>query len=238
MSVKERLKSFIRDEGLSIRAFEESINVSNGYVNSISKGIGSDKIEIILENYPNLNLEWLLTGKFAEDAANEPDIDYKIEGPILDAPPLFNFAIVIPSEQRKNLEQSYFDCSCFNDFEKEKLAASYIQSSNNNWFKVEIIDSAMDNGAKYSLTKGDWVYCKSISKKYWKDGFKVTADSVFCFFHNERGIIFRKIKAQNALTGELTLKAINDNKYSFPDFKIKISECSFICNVITVLSAL
>ncbi|MDR2806290.1 MAG: helix-turn-helix domain-containing protein, partial [Dysgonamonadaceae bacterium] len=63
MNVKERIKKFTKEINLSISEFEKSIGVANGYVNSISKGIGRDKIEIILEKYPKLNIEWLLTGK-------------------------------------------------------------------------------------------------------------------------------------------------------------------------------
>lgn len=61
--VKERLKIFIKSIGKSVAEFEKSIFVSNGYVNSISKSIGIDKLNMILEKYPNLNIEWLLTGK-------------------------------------------------------------------------------------------------------------------------------------------------------------------------------
>lgn len=63
MSVKNRLKEYLKSRNISITAFESSINVSNGYVNSISKSIGVDKINSILENNPNLNIEWLFTGK-------------------------------------------------------------------------------------------------------------------------------------------------------------------------------
>ncbi|MCT4318766.1 S24 family peptidase [Elizabethkingia anophelis] len=63
MSVKDRVKQFVEYNSMSISAFEKRINASNGYVNSISKSIGLDKIETILENFPNINLEWLLTGK-------------------------------------------------------------------------------------------------------------------------------------------------------------------------------
>ncbi len=63
MSVKERVKIFAKSQNITIIAFEKSIKASNGYVNSISKSIGLDKIELILENFPNLNIEWLLTGK-------------------------------------------------------------------------------------------------------------------------------------------------------------------------------
>jgi predicted ribosome quality control (RQC) complex YloA/Tae2 family protein len=63
MNVKERLKKFIKSIDMTTTAFEESLNVANGYINSISKSIGIDKVAIILEKYPNLNLEWLFTGR-------------------------------------------------------------------------------------------------------------------------------------------------------------------------------
>lgn len=63
MSVKDRLKTYIKHCGLGVSNFEKSINVSNGYVNNMSKSIGIDKLELILEKYSNLSLEWLITGK-------------------------------------------------------------------------------------------------------------------------------------------------------------------------------
>ena len=62
MNTKERLKKFCSQENITVKAFEASINVSNGYVNSISKGIGREKLALIVEKYPNLSIEWLLTG--------------------------------------------------------------------------------------------------------------------------------------------------------------------------------
>lgn len=63
MAVKERIKVYVKSQGMTISDFEKSILASNGYVNSISKSIGVDKLELILEKYPNLSFEWLLTGK-------------------------------------------------------------------------------------------------------------------------------------------------------------------------------
>lgn len=60
--LKNRLKQFIKANGLKINAFEKSINVSNGYINSISKGIGADVSLKIIREYPKINLDWLLTG--------------------------------------------------------------------------------------------------------------------------------------------------------------------------------
>lgn len=63
MTVKDRIKIYCKEQNTTISAFEESIGVSNGYVNSISKSIGIDKIDAIIEKYSNINIEWLLTGK-------------------------------------------------------------------------------------------------------------------------------------------------------------------------------
>lgn len=62
-SLRSRLVAFIRHEGLSIRAFESSIGVSNGYVKNIKDSIGSDKLTKLFAAYPTLNPQWLLLGE-------------------------------------------------------------------------------------------------------------------------------------------------------------------------------
>lgn len=63
MNVKERLKIFIEWLGISVSEFEKVIEASNGYVNNIARSIGVDKIEKMIENYPTLNIDWLMTGR-------------------------------------------------------------------------------------------------------------------------------------------------------------------------------
>lgn len=65
-SIVSRIKDFIDNKGISVRKFEEKVGFSNGafasqYKNN--KAIGSDKVENILQFYPEINPEWLLTGK-------------------------------------------------------------------------------------------------------------------------------------------------------------------------------
>lgn len=61
--VRLRLKSFLKYKKLSQRDFADLIGVSTGYVNAISKGIGQEKIYIIKEKLPDLNIDWLITGE-------------------------------------------------------------------------------------------------------------------------------------------------------------------------------
>lgn len=61
-TVKERILEFIKDSQMSVAEFERRIEVSNGYVNSISKSIQPDKLEKISKSFPDLNINWLLLG--------------------------------------------------------------------------------------------------------------------------------------------------------------------------------
>lgn len=63
MCVRDRLKAYLKHKKISQSSFAESIDVSAGYVNAISKGIGTDKMSIIRAVYQDLNIDWLLTGK-------------------------------------------------------------------------------------------------------------------------------------------------------------------------------
>ena len=61
-----RLKDYIDAKGISISLFERSIGMSNAsFGKSLKSGgaIGTDKLENILNVYPDINIQWLLTGK-------------------------------------------------------------------------------------------------------------------------------------------------------------------------------
>ncbi len=61
-----RIKQYIDFKGVKVSAFEKEIGMSNGSFASQlrnNKTIGVDKLENILRKYPDLNPQWLLTGK-------------------------------------------------------------------------------------------------------------------------------------------------------------------------------
>lgn len=62
-TVRERLLKFIKEINLTTAEFERQIGVSSGYVNNISKSIQPDKLEIISDKFPQLNINWLLLNK-------------------------------------------------------------------------------------------------------------------------------------------------------------------------------
>lgn len=63
-TIKERLISIAEFEGLSIRAFEERCGLGRGNISNMgpNSAIGSDKLTKILDTFPDIDLNWILTG--------------------------------------------------------------------------------------------------------------------------------------------------------------------------------
>lgn len=62
-AVKERLIAFINYLGMSKNAFENACGLSTRYVSNISASVSPGKLKQISLKYPELNVEWLLTGQ-------------------------------------------------------------------------------------------------------------------------------------------------------------------------------
>ncbi len=63
MGVKDRLKRFIAEMKMSQGKFERACGFANGYVNNIRRSISPDKMQSIIEQFPMLSIDWLLTGQ-------------------------------------------------------------------------------------------------------------------------------------------------------------------------------
>lgn len=62
-TIKQRVMTYIENIGITVREFERVCGMANGYVRGIDSSIGEKKLKTISLMYPNLNIEWLLTGE-------------------------------------------------------------------------------------------------------------------------------------------------------------------------------
>lgn len=63
MSVKERIILFVKHKRITATAFCESIGVSKAFISSMRTSLQPDKIKSISLHYPELNIDWLITGE-------------------------------------------------------------------------------------------------------------------------------------------------------------------------------
>lgn len=61
--MKERLKEYLKISRITQREFCDTIGVVHSYLSSVNKDIPNRKILKIKELYPDLNIEWLVTGR-------------------------------------------------------------------------------------------------------------------------------------------------------------------------------
>jgi hypothetical protein len=78
-NVKERIKDFIAYKKISIREFERTCGLSNGYINGITQTIMPNKLSGINLCFPELNTAWLLTGEgqMLKNTIQQNDMDTK-----------------------------------------------------------------------------------------------------------------------------------------------------------------
>lgn len=62
-SVKDRTIEFVKFKGITMKTFELRCGLSTGYVTSMRKGFGADKLNNVLTAFPELNRDWLLYGE-------------------------------------------------------------------------------------------------------------------------------------------------------------------------------
>lgn len=83
-SVKERTLYFIKYKGLTMKEFESLADLSTGYVTSMRKSFGEQKLSNVLKAFPELNRDWLLYGEGEMLKTEKPQEEIK-EVPFEDA---------------------------------------------------------------------------------------------------------------------------------------------------------
>jgi hypothetical protein len=75
MLTVSRILEFIQEMDYSKRFFYQKTGISNGYLDKV-KSVSSGKMERILSAFPDLNFEWMATGKgpMLKNSAYRPEI--------------------------------------------------------------------------------------------------------------------------------------------------------------------
>ena len=209
-TVKERIISFLKEKKLSQSAFEKSTGLSNGYVNNISKGIGAEKLQRIIEVYPELSQAWLLTGEgemlrtpTADIAANTPQ----------KALPLIPFEAIAGYLSTDNEGVRLEDCERYVIPEFDRRGAEFI---------IRVSGSSMY--PKYS--NGDLLGCKKIENILFFQWGKI-----YVLDTSQGALVKRVYEHEN----DDFVMLVSDNKDVYPPFAIPKSDIRSLSIVVGVV---
>lgn len=226
MSVKSRVKVFCEHLKISVSTFEKSINVSNGYVNSISKSIGLEKISTILENYSTLNLEWLLTGQgdmlkstLSTNIVNEPAALYNNLTPqvvTVDNQGNDNIIMVSVKAQAGYLN-GYSDPQFI-----EKLPTYRLPNISNGVFRMFQIKGHSMNP---TLHQGSYVAAQFVDN--WVDDIK--DNRIYIVVSQEDGVVAKR--CLNRIKKYNNLFCKSDNRKEYPSYNIEVEDIKEVWEV-------
>ena len=222
--MKERLIAYLDTKGISKTAFGESIGVSNAYVTSIRKSIQPDKIRAIALKYPDLNIDWLLTG--------EGNMLKEEKKPVLEAVLLKNpMVISVP------LVSQYAYAGYLSGFADEEYIDTLPvvpffgdHAPHGEYMAFEVRGDSMDNGTVESLIEGDILICRKVSPDLWRYKLHIRKWN-FVIVHQTDGIIVKRIVDHDVDKGLITVHSLNPE---YEDKVIELNDVAQIFNVVQV----
>lgn len=240
-TVKQRIMKFYKRLGLSQRAFERTCGLSIGYVNNISKGIGAEKMQMILNAFPQLSQQWLLTGEgnmltTESDVTEQPIAEegelvttnthgvsyYRVGGKLMARVPLMKFSAYGSSPD------DWADLTADRD-DVETIMVEVDRVSRGKYVVFSVDNDSMDDGTRTSFEAGDKIYVRELDRSDWMPRlrFETWPYWVVAFGNCIR---LKQIIAQDD-KGNITLHSLNPSP-EFTDFTLQLDEVSHLYNVI------
>lgn len=194
MGVKERIKIFAQYKGIPIYRFEELCSMSNGYVASIRKGLGLEKLENIQKTFPDLNRDWLLYG--------EGEMLNKIETPSIVAEPTNNYTsntdvIEVEAEEIANFSLPFAN----NDIAQSRdIDIRELVESNSPKLERYYVGRKLMGRDKYAqriiteaMTGANFIPGDVLILSYLNDGSEMHSGYAYLFDTKKYGTLFRQV---------------------------------------------
>ena len=213
-NIKERVLYFIENQGEKKETFFEDLGMSYANFKGVQKksALGSDKIDKILSKYPDLNLEWLFSGKGemlkSRNTNTETSKEESVKGiPLVNATAIGGYGNNVFSFEERDVKDYYV----IPKFKHKQVD-----------FMIEVEGSSMY--PKYN--SGDVVACRIIKERNF-----IQWNKTHVIATREQGIIIKRIKPSDAPN---SLLMVSDNE-SYDPFNVPEEEIEGLAIVVGVI---
>lgn len=225
--VKDRLKIFLASISEKQTDFCRKLNVSQGYIAGMRKSIQPDKLKSISNEYPALNIDWLLTGKgemLKSTSVNKDGVPVNLKSIEIPLVSKYAYAGYLSGygddEYMEKLETINFDIKT----EEPTPKGTYVG--------IEVKGDSMFDGSIQSIEDGDKLVCKLVDPILYKDSRLNFRNWNFVIVHKTEGIIVKRITDHDVEHGSITIHSLNSD---YPDRTIFLKDVAQIWNVVQLI---
>lgn len=212
MTSKERVLLYLDSKGVSKYQFYKDTGLSNGFLDK-GENIGSDKCEIISDAFPDLSIEWLITGKGDMLSTGRA---LKVEEPQFQYERTDNVPLVT-TEAIAGMGGATFSIG------EADIQENYrVPDFRNIQFMIRVQGSSMY--PKY--TAGDIVACRILHQPSF-----IQWNKVHIIATKEQGILIKRLKKGSSSDKYL---CVSDNK-EYDPFEIPVDQITGIALVVGVI---
>lgn len=151
-AIQERIRKFIEFKGISARKFERDCDLGNAFVRNIKDSISVTKLEKILQVFPEINKDWLITGEGEMLVPQEPLAPVKVES--------FELLMQEQGTPVYNMDATCGEVSRPIEFARDQIIG-YVNMPNIP--KSSAIIRANGESMKPKINDGDWIAVRQIN---------------------------------------------------------------------------
>lgn len=255
-TAKQRLMDFIASKNISIRSFENKCGLSNGYMKSLRKSPTSDKLQSILEAFPELNSKWIMTGMgemlnkeyaltwtskdpLPSNAIPSVEVaDYEFIGKnkndglfFVDDKGVMRMSVPhVPFAARAEFANLAEDLEPhLESWEREVYVVD--RKVNGKYLSFDVKGDSMDNGMKECLQDGDKVMVRELERDFWRDLH--IDDHKYWVLVFGSSVLIKQIVSEDKDSGEIVCHSLNPSP-EYHDFTLNLDDVRYLYYVVKV----
>lgn len=243
LEFKDRLKFLLEKEGVTAYRIWKDTAITKGTIANYIEGKTSPNRSnvSILASYFNVNENWLLNGEgkmnsFTRSKSDEPYLVTKSGVKYYEmANGKFRMRVpFIPVKAYAKYIDEYRDAEFLSDdFEEFDFIVDKI--GHGRYFAFEIKGDSMDDDSKRSISDGDIVLARELSKEHWRNKLH-TEDFPNWIIVLDNTILCKQIVDQDIDNGNITCHSLNPSP-EYADFTLKLDSVSQLLNIIQKVSS-
>lgn len=211
MKVIDRIYQYIDHLDVSVRVFEETAGIGNGYLAKMKRSggsVGSELVSKMVMAYPLLSLDWLICGTGEMLKKNSG-------GSLIQKLP--KTIPLVSMEAAAGFGNNNFA------IKEEDVKGRYIVPDFNG---IDFMITIKGNSMETKYLSGDIVACRILKEKTF-----IQWNKAYIVGTKEQGILCKRLLESNK---ENHLKAVSDNK-EFPAFDIPLKEITGLALIIGII---